>query len=110
MHLDQLRHAGHGTHRADPDQASKAITVGSLRHASQRPAASQIREPRRRGREAQIQQHLASYEHFPSRPGKMITLLGTKVPTGRHAKGVFADMVDAVVVGLPTVQVTHPIE
>jgi hypothetical protein len=40
----------------------------------------------------------------------MITLLGTKVPTGRHAKGVFADMVDAVVVGLPTVQVTHPIE
>ena len=86
MHLDQLAHARHSAQRADPDQASKAITLGSLRHARQRPAASQIREPRRRGREAQIQQHLACYEHFPSRPGKMITLLGTKVPTGRVPK------------------------
>jgi hypothetical protein len=34
MHLDQLGHARRGTQRADPDQASKAITVGSLRRAS----------------------------------------------------------------------------
>ena len=34
----------------------------------------------------QIQQHLASYEHIPSRPGKIITLLGTKVPAGRVPK------------------------
>ena len=31
MHLDQFGHARRRTQRADPDQASKAITVGSLR-------------------------------------------------------------------------------
>ena len=80
MHLDQLGHAGHGAHRAGPDQASKAITVGSLRCAGQRPAASQIRQPGRRGREAQVQPHLGSYEHLPIRPGTMIAPPGTKVP------------------------------
>jgi len=55
MHLDQLGHARRGTQRTDPDQASKAITVGSLRRASQRPAPSQIREPGLLGGEAQIQ-------------------------------------------------------
>jgi hypothetical protein len=39
-HLDQLGHARRGVQRADPDQASKAILVGFLRRASQRPAAS----------------------------------------------------------------------
>jgi hypothetical protein len=68
MHLDQLGHARRGAQRADPDQASQAIIVGFLRRASQRPAASQIREPGRRGREAQIQQHLTSYEHIRIRP------------------------------------------
>jgi hypothetical protein len=78
-------------------EASKAIIVGSLRRASQRSAASQIREPSRCGREAQIQQHLASYEHVRIRPGKITTLLGIKAPTGRHAKGVF----EASVTGAP---------
>jgi hypothetical protein len=87
MHLDQLGHARRGTQRADPDQASKAITVGSLRHGSQQPAASQIREPGRRGREAQIQQHLASYEYLPSRPGKMITLARDQSPHGPTCQG-----------------------
>jgi hypothetical protein len=98
MHPGQRGHARRGAQRADPDQAGQAIIVGFPRRASQRPAASQSREPSRRGREAQIQQHLASYEHIRIRPGKITTLLRTMVPMARrHATGVF----EAFVTGAP---------
>ena len=73
MHLDQLGHTRHLAQRPDPGQAGKAITVGPLRHARQQPAASQILQPRRRGRKAQIHQRLGRYEHLLIRPGKTIT-------------------------------------
>lgn len=79
MHLDQLGHARHLAQRTDPGQAGKAITVGSLRHADQQPAASQIRQPGQRGRKTQVYQRLGRYEHFLIRPGQRITLQGTKV-------------------------------
>jgi len=82
MHLDQLGHARRGTQRADPDQASKAITVGSLRHASQQPTASHICEPGLGRAEAQIQQYLGGDEHAPIGPGMGVTPPGTKVPAG----------------------------
>ena len=82
MHLDQLGHARRGTQRAVPGQASKAITVGSLRRASQRPAASQIREPGRRGREAQVHKNRGSYEHLSIGPDNVTPPPGTKVPAG----------------------------